>query len=321
MAVGVLNRLFYFPKSDTFFSKIGVISKISLYLCTNYAYMKMFEKISLWWHNIFRKRRVAIIEPDTNTESWYTHLSPVAMAMSVVAMISIIFGVLLLLVAYTPLLDMLPGYRTDATRSRQTLISALIRVDSLERKMNDMLIYNENRILVVDGKMPAISSIRSDSVSSDKSIVPPSAADSLFRRQMENDRRYALNSTSGQQRSTISAVKPMEGIVAERFNAKIGLFGIRMASSPESQVVAIADGTVVTSEWTPESGHLVAIQHDNGMFSFYRNLSAAIVTKGHRVSGSEVIGYSAVGGEEDRMFEFEMWMGGKPLNPETYILF
>ena len=283
--------------------------------------MKMFEKISLWWHNIFRKRRVAIIEPDTNTESWYTHLSPVAMAMSFVAMVSIVFAVLLALVAYTPLLDMLPGYRTDATRSRQTLISALIRVDSLERKMNDMLIYNENRILVVDGKMPAISSIKGDTVTFDKNVVPPSAADSLFRRQMENDRRYALNAGSGQQRTTISAVNPMEGIVAERFNAKTGLFGIRMASSPESQVVAIADGTVVAVDWSPEGGNTVAIQHDNGIYSVYRNLSAAIVTKGHRVSGSEVLGYSAVESEAENMFEFEMWMGGKPLNPETYILF
>lgn len=283
--------------------------------------MKMFEKITLWWHNIFRKRRVAIIEPDTNNESWYTHLSPVSMVMSFVAMISIVFAILLALVAYTPLLDMLPGYRTDASRSRQTLISTLIRVDSLERKMNDMLIYNENRILVVDGKMPAISSIRTDSVAFDKNIVPPSSADSLFRRQMENDRHYALNAGSGQQRLTIDAVKPMEGIVAERFNAKNGLYGIRMASSPESQITAIADGTVVVVDWSPESGNAVAIQHDNGMCSFYKHLSAAIVTKGQRVNSSEVIGYSAAEDEAEKMFEFEMWVGGKPLNPETYILF
>ena len=299
----------------------GVISKISLYLCTNYACMKMFEKISLWWHNIFRKRRVAIIEPETSSESWYTHLSPVAMVMSFVAMVSIVFAILLALVAYTPILDMLPGYRTDAARSRQTLIRTLIRVDSLERKMSDMLIYNENRILVVDGKMPAISSIRGDSVAFDKNVVPPSAADSVFRRQMENDRRYALNAGSGQQRSTINALKPMEGFVAERFNAKIGLFGIRMAGSPESQIVAIADGTVLTVDWLSDGVNMVAIQHDNGMYSLYRNLSAAIVTKGHRVNSGEVIGYSAVEDQADKMFEFEMWMGGKPLNPETYILF
>jgi septal ring factor EnvC (AmiA/AmiB activator) len=187
--------------------------------------------------------------------------------------------------------------------------------------MNDMLVYNENRILVVDGKMPAISSIKSDTTTFDKSVVPPSAADSLFRRQMENDRRYALNAGSGQQRATINAVKPMEGIVAERFDAKVGLFGVRMASSPEAQVMAIADGTVLAVDWLPESGNSIIVQHDSNIISIYRNLSGAIVTKGQRVAASEILGYSAVEEQSEKMFEFEMWMGGKPLNPESYILF
>ena len=284
--------------------------------------MKLFEKISLWWHNIFRKRKVAIIEPESGVERWYAHLSPMAMTMTAVALVSIVFALLLVLVAYTPLLDMLPGYRTDASRSRQTLIRTLIRVDSLERKVNDMLVYNENRILVVDGKMPAMSSVRSDSVAFDKSIVPPSGADTIFRRQMENDRLYALNrGTTSQQRTTINAVKPMEGIIAERFNPKVGLFGIRMAAAAEQQILSIADGTVVAVDWLPESGNSIMVQHDNGIASIYRNLSGAIVTKGQRVISGEVIGYSAVEDEAEKMFEFEMWMGGKPLNPESYILF
>ena len=164
--------------------------------------MNLFDKVARWWLNIFRKRKISIIEPETGSERWYAHLSPISMVMSGVALVTIVFALLLILVAYTPLLDMLPGYRTDATRSRQTLIRALIRVDSIERKMNDMLIYNENRILVVDGKMPAISSVRSDSVAFDKSIVPPSSSDSLLRRQMENDRRYTLNSKGSLQRTT-----------------------------------------------------------------------------------------------------------------------
>ena len=94
--------------------------------------MKLFDKISLLWHNIFRKRKISIVEPESGRESWYAHLSPVSMAMSCIALIFIVFVILLTLVAYTPLLDMMPGYRTDATRSRQTLIRTLIRVDSLE---------------------------------------------------------------------------------------------------------------------------------------------------------------------------------------------
>lgn len=283
--------------------------------------MKRFEKAILWWHNIFRKRKIALIEPESDKERWYTHISPIAMVMSGIALVFIVFALLLALVAYTPLLDMLPGYRTDASKARQTLIRSLIRIDSLESKMNQMIVYNENRILVVDGKTPVLSSVRNDSVSFDKSIIPPSKADSVFRHQMETDSHYTLNTTANQPRTIINAAKPMEGIISERFNAKIGLFGIRMAGTPEAQIMAVDNGTVITVDWLPERGNSIAIQHDNGTISLYNNLSGAIVTKGQKVSTGEVIGYSAVEDEVDKMFEFEMWMGGKPLDPESYIIF
>ena len=284
--------------------------------------MKLFDNIALWWHNITKKRKVSILEPDSGNERWYALLSPLSMVMSGIALVFIVFAILLAIVAYTPVLDMLPGYRTDASRSRQTLIRTLIRVDSLERKMNQMLVYNENRILVVDGKMPTSSSVRTDTVTSNKSIVPPSHTDTLFRRQMESDRQYMLSSGNNtQQRTTINAVKPMDGIISERFNAKVGLFGIRMAAGVESQIIATDEGTVVAVDWLPESGNSITIQHNNGIMTISRNLSGAIVTKGQRVTKGEVIGYSAVEEQADKMFEFEMWMGGKPLNPESYILF
>ena len=62
--------------------------------------MKLFEKISLWWHNIFRKRRVAIIEPESGAERWYAHLSPVAMVMTAVAIVSIVFAMLLVFFSF-----------------------------------------------------------------------------------------------------------------------------------------------------------------------------------------------------------------------------
>ena len=278
------------------------------------------EKRGGWWRRIFRKLRISISNPETARESWYTHISPVGIGTALTALTFIIFGILLLLVAYTPLLDMLPGYRTDASKSRETLVRSLIRIDSLERKMNDMLIYNENRILVVDGKTPTMRTVQNDTTARNKQIVPPSKADSLFRRQMENDNAYALNTSTSNTHSNISAVKPLEGIIAERFNAKVGLYGIRIASTPSSQVVAIAAGTVTAADWIPDSGNCITIQHDGGMTSVYRRMSSTIATKGQRVASGEVIGYSSEE-EGDTLFEFELWMGGKPLDPEAYIIF
>lgn len=301
---------------ETFFS---IIAKIS-YLCKKYTRMILFEKIALWWHNIFRKHRISISTPENDHVSWYTHLSVMGMITVVTALIFIIFGILLLLVAYTPILDTMPGYRTDATRSRETLVRTLIRIDSLERKMNDMLIYNENRILVVEGKTPVSRSLPTDTLQRSKSIIAPSRADSLLRHQMENDPAYTLREGSTSRRN-INAVKPMEGIISERFNAKIGLHGIRMAGAPETQIVATADGTIVTADWSPEQGNCIIIQHDNGMMSVYRALSSTIVSKGERVKAGEVIGYSSTEDDAAALFEFELWSNGKPLDPESHIIF
>ena len=282
--------------------------------------MKFFNNLISWFRQLGSKRLISISNPESKSVLWYTHLSPIGMITCSIALISIIFAVLLALVAYTPLLDLLPGYRTDASKSRETLIRNLIRIDSLERKMNEMLIYNENRILVVDGKTPAMRTVRIDSIRHNKSIVPPSQADSLLRKQIEGNGAYALNQPTTA-RTAINAIKPMEGIIAERFNAKVGLYGIRMAGAPEAQIVAIADGTIIGNEWDPDKGYIVTLQHDNGMLSVYGSLSGTLVSKGQRIKGGEVLGYSASEENSEALFEFELWSNSKPLNPESYIIF
>lgn len=284
---------------------------------------KFFADANDSFRDLFRRRRVSVSDPKNRLETRFIHISPAGFAMSIVATVFLIFCIVLALVAYTPVLDFLPGYRTDATKSRETLMRNLIRIDSLERKMNDMLAYNESIILVVDGKTPTMRSVQNDSLPRDKSIVPTSAADSLLRRQMESDGKYGIrNSASASGHTNINAVAPMDGIIAERFDIKSGLYGIRIAGAPESQIVAIADGTVILNDWSPENGNSVAIQHPNGMISVYRMLSGTLVGKGQRVKGSEVIGYSTAGGDNDlSTFAFELWSDGKPVDPESYILF
>ncbi len=285
---------------------------------------KFFADANDSFRDLFRRWRISVSDPENRLETRYIHMSPAGFAMSVVATLFLIFCIVLALVAYTPVLDFLPGYRTDATKSRETLMRTLIRIDSLERRMNDMLAYNESMILVVDGKTPAMRSVQNDSLPRDKSIVPTSPADSVLRRQMESDGKYGIRTSSATGgRSNIIAVAPMDGIIAERFDMKSNSYGIRIAGAPESQIVAIADGTVLLNDWSPETGNSIAIQHHNGMISVYRRLSGTLVRKGQRVKGSEVIGYSTAGDGKDDLstFAFELWVDGKPADPESYILF
>ncbi len=278
------------------------------------------------FRNIFRKRRLSIFDPESRNESWHTHISPIMMLTTLVAVIFIIFAVTLTLVAYTPIVNFLPGYRTEAGKSREILMRNIIRIDSLKRRMNEMLTYNENILLVVDGKTPATRTVQNDTLRITKNIIPPSRTDSILRSQMRGDGEYALGGRVAQgsaNHGSMNAVAPIDGIISERFNARADIYGIRIASAPEAPVVAVADGTVIASEWTPDAGHCLTVQHDNGRVSIYRNLSATLPAKGQRVQKSEVIGYSGAGesGNEASLFEFELWIDGKPTDPESYIIF
>jgi len=176
--------------------------------------MGLFKSIGSWVGGIFRKRRISMM--DNAEEQWHADLSPATFTAICVAVVTLTFGILLLLVAYTPLLDLMPGYRTNAGRSREMLIRSIVRIDSLERKMNDMLTYNENRILVVSGKTPAMQSVKNDSLQRNKSFVAPSKADSLLRKKIENDERYRLNDAKPKSaiQNSLNAVSPMYGLIS-----------------------------------------------------------------------------------------------------------
>ena len=283
--------------------------------------MGFFNKINLWLGGIVRKRQITVI--DNDEQQWQAELSPVRLTAIGIAIVTLIFGVLLILIAYTPLLDLMPGYRTNAGRAREMLIRSIVRIDSLERKMNDMLTYNENRILVVSGKTPAMQSVKSDSLHRSKSFISPSKEDSLLRKKIENDERYRLNGANinPSHQNPLNAVAPMYGLLSERFNAQ-GLLGVRINGAKDAQVSAIADGVVVHNEWSADSGHCIVIQHKNNYISIYRHLSGVLISKGTQVQGAQAIGYAgSENNEELSILEFELWREGKAVNPELYIIF
>ncbi len=273
-----------------------------------------------------RRRRISIYN-STNGKEWYTHISPVRAILATLATLVTIFAAMLLLVGYTSILEILPLYRTAADRSRDRLIENITRIDSMERVINDIIIYNENVGLIMEGKTPVVrTTLTSDSVKLSRTFTPSNAADSALRAQMEGEGDYnleaALASTKvGNNSITFSA--PIEGIITERFNIREGRYSVRIAATSEARIAAVEEGTVVLSMWSPESGKIVQILHPNNLISIYRNLSQSLVSRGDVVKRSEIIGYNsrAIDNASEQLFEFEMWSNGKPTDPERYIIF
>lgn len=268
-----------------------------------------------------------MLNASDNSEEWHMHLSPAGVFAGLVAFLLLLFIITLSLVAYTPVLEFLPGYRTDADRSRESLIQNIIRLDSMERLMNDMMTYNENIALIMEGNTPvARMLVSSDSSRISKVLVVPSREDSLLRAQMEGDGSYSVTERSGASRKrvreAIELAKPLDGIVTERFDIKLGRLGIKLAAPAASPVAAIDNGTVVQSLWSPDGGYTVIIQHSANLLSVYKNLSQSLVTPGQTIRSGGLIGNIDVPDSgQAKLFEFQIWNNGNPVNPEEYILF
>ncbi|MBR4996175.1 MAG: M23 family metallopeptidase [Alistipes sp.] len=279
--------------------------------------------------SLFRKKRFSMNDPILKQEDWSVHISPAGLLASLAAFCLFLFLLTMLLVAYTPVLDIFPGYRTSAERTHDELVESVMRVDSLERRMNQMLTYNENIAMIMEGRTPVVRTPLSDNdtVKLDKTLIPPSEFDSLLRAQMEGDGEYSLARTlrnQAQGDGRLIFASPVEGIITRHFSRDDNYLGVGIQSSPNAPVTSIDDGTVVDIVTGGESGTVLTVQHFNGYVSIYRNLTQVLVARGQSVKSRQVLGYNAmpeVGDKTNPLFELEIWNEGKPVDPEIYIVF
>lgn len=289
--------------------------------------MKSNRNIVYFLRNFTRKHRLSLRKQHDGVEVWYMHTSPAEFIGGAVAVILILFVIILTLAAYTPILDLIPGYRGN--QSREIMIENIMRVDSIERRLNELQLYTNDVSRILEGKSPVAPSqtAEADSIAPRLDLVAPNEADSILRSQMEGSGIYSLSHASfgrGTVRSGIDLTSPVRGVVATHFNPKENRYGIGIATAVDQQVLAVGEGTITLSTWSPGSGYTIQIQHPNNLISIYKNCARAIQTVGTRVRSGEVIGYTGEGisGEAGKgLFEVELWQNGTPVDPESYILF
>ena len=96
--------------------------------------------------------------------------------------------------------------------------------------------------------------------------------------------------------------------------------GTDFASSSGTPIYATADGVVVFAGWANGYGKVVKIQHALGFETRFGHLSKIKVQKGQRVSRGDRIGdMGSTGRSTGPHLHYEIRVGGKAVNPMTYI--
>jgi murein DD-endopeptidase MepM/ murein hydrolase activator NlpD len=150
-------------------------------------------------------------------------------------------------------------------------------------------------------------------------------ADSQFRKEFEQSELSLITITSGKYRELQETFffSPITGFISDRYNLKTGHFGIDIVAKTNEPVKCIADGTVLMSSWTQDSGYVIAVQHSSNLISLYKHNAVLLKKVGTFVTAGEIISIVGNSGEmtDGPHLHFELWYNGNSLNPEEFVTF
>ncbi|MFC5282267.1 M23 family metallopeptidase [Pedobacter alpinus] len=232
-------------------------------------------------------------------------------------------------IKFTPLREYL-SVASDAG-SKKEIIEAYSKVDSLEKLAKANEIYLNNLKDVITGKvnMAKQSKPTNDGAKATDSIrlnQKISKEEKELRKYIEAEGKFDLNEEANENRSGIASYSffsPLRGQVTDEFNPKIQHYGIDISTRKNENIKATLEGTIVFSNFTSETGYVIAIQHSNNLVTFYKHCSVLLKKVGSFVRAGEVIAVVGNSGEYSTgpHLHFEIWLNGNAVDPKNYMTF
>ena len=273
-----------------------------------------------------RKYRLTIHNENKSGKVIGFYISPLWVILSLVMSFLLITGILYMMVVFTPLGSLLPGYMDDAAKDK--LISNNLRVDSLihEVEKQDLYLANIRAIIndeiTIDSLEKSLMPVAQDSIN-----IETTELEAQFVKEWEEREKYNLTSQAASVAALqeLNLFRPTKGEIIRRFDPSDGHFGVDIDEVAGESIVSIHDGVVVFSDYSANDGFTIVVQHRENLISIYRNCYRLLKQVGDKVYGGEVIGTLSDGSGEKRkdkkFLHLELWHRSKPLDPNIYIAF
>lgn len=224
-----------------------------------------------------------------------------------------------------------PRYAELETNKK--IIQLVMEVDSLEQEVQKKDVFISSLKSIVTGDETSIEGDEKNapedeklkSMQQDLSVYSLPSIDSQFRKEFEESgiELVSVKSSEATEISEIYFFQPLSGIVSSPYSVKSNHYGIDVVSKKNEPVKCVADGTVIFSSWTQDSGNVIAVQHRSNLISIYKHNSALLKKTGHFVNAGDIISIIGNTGEltTGPHLHFELWYNGNPVNPEEFVSF
>ncbi len=274
---------------------------------------------------LLHKYRLVILNESTFEEKISFKLSRLNVFITGTLFIIVLIGLTTLLIAFTPLREYIPGY--SSTRLKKQATELTYKTDSLVNVLFYTNRYLENIRMVLRGDVEN-NEINRDSLFEQFKIDPstvdlsPIREDSVLRAQVALEDKYNLFQRSTSQGSLV-LFSPVSGVISHQYDADKKHFAVDIVAEKDAPVKAVANGTVIFSEWTAETGFVIIMEHEEGLLSVYKHNGSLSKEQGDLVKAGEVIASVGNTGEftTGPHLHFELWSNGNPVNPSDYIDF
>lgn len=274
---------------------------------------------------LFTKNRLVILNEDTFEEIFSLKLT--LMNVFVVATIGAILITIVTtyIIAFTPLREFIPGYASNKLKKDATELA--LKSDSLTfaLKKNEAYIASIKKVLTGDLDYAKLNkdSILASKIETPKEVdLNPSEADLKLREQVAQEDKYNLFEKA-ESKVSIVLFAPVKGPITEKFSSKNKHFAVDIALAKNTPIKAILSGTIIFADWTPSSGNVIILRHNNGFISVYKQAASLTKSVGEVVKTGEVIALAGISGQESSgiHLHFELWKDGYPIDPTQFIEF
>ncbi|MBK9175303.1 MAG: M23 family metallopeptidase [Flavobacteriales bacterium] len=283
------------------------------------------------WRAVLRRLRsryrLVLIDDRTFEERFSLRLNRLGVLVLTVLTFALYGGLIVAVIVLTPLKRYIPGYSDQETRLNA--YRSTVQADSLALALEYQRLYLDNLRAVLTGELPADSASlrRPVQVKPSPEELRPGAQDSMLRARWEKEERYSLaegrGTTERRELASILFVPPVQGIITAGLDPQQRHFGVDVVTKSDEAVKCCLAGTVVLASWTTDAGHVIQVQHTNGLTSVYKHNRVLLKKAGDRVRAGEAIAIVGDTGENTSgpHLHFELWHNGIAVDPSAYMVF
>ena len=275
-------------------------------------------------YKLLNKYRLVVLNEDTFEERLTFKLNRLNVFVFSIILVFTLILATSIFIAFTPLREYIPGY--SSVTLKKNAVQLAYKTDSLQQviKINELYFSSIKKVLKGD-----VSSVNfnKDSIIEAAKIdltgieINTSKEDSLLREKVSLEDKY--NPLINNSEINFVLFPPVKGTISHEFNAREKHYAIDIVTSKDAPVKSAADGTVIFSEWTTQTGYVIIIEHSNNLISVYKHNSQLSKEQGTLVKAGEVIATAGNTGELSTgpHLHFELWSDGYPIDPTNFIDF